>query len=268
MSLDSRPFLSAVLVIVTAAVASAVLFATIPEVRDEMKRLAEEAKRLAFVAAAAVGIGPPEEPYAAAYARLGIPRLSASLLASSKISSSLERLSHEPCDKKAIYAFSEALVDVDEGRIAAQAYLGFGAGCPNGEGDRYRAAELLFNLGDDEKVIEVLAPLIAATPTLGHLHYLRGKALGRLKRYPEAIEDYKITIGLTKNIRDVGEWVFVEMANLYAAMDRPCDAASAIMAFVALDPASRNTGQASKMIEVYSARGCVKKLAPMQLRKL
>jgi hypothetical protein len=71
-----------------------------------------------------------------------------------------------------------------------------------------------------------------------------------------------------KNLRDVGEWVFVEMANLYAAVGRPCDAASAIMAFVAVDPGSRNTGQARKMIEVYSAKGCRPNLAPMELRKL
>ena len=268
MSLDSRPFLSAVLVIVTAAVASALLFATIPEVRDEMKRLADEAKRLAFVTSDAVGIGPPEEPYAAAYARLGIPRLSASLLASSEISSSLARLSQEPCDKKAIFAFGEALVAADE-RVAAQAYLGFGASCSNGEGERYRAAGILFNLGDNDKVIAIMESLIAANPTNGHYHYLRGKAFASLKRYPEAIDDYKNTIGLMKNVRDVGEWVFIEMANLYAAMNRHCDAASAIMAFVAADPANRNTGQARKMIEVYSAKGCAqKKLAPMELRKL
>jgi tetratricopeptide (TPR) repeat protein len=268
MSLDSRPFLSAVLVIVTAAVASAVLFTTIPEVRDEMKGLAEEAKRLAFVAAEAMGVGPPEERYAAVYARLGIPRLSASLLASSKISSSLERLSQERCDKKAIFAFGEALLEADEGRLAAQAYLGFDASCPNGEGERYRAANILFDLGDNDKVIATVEPLIAANPTNAFYHYLRGRARAGLKRYPEAIDDYKSTIGLMKNFRDVGEWVFVEMANLYAAMDRPCDAASAIMAFVAVDPASRDTGQARKMIEVYSAKGCVKKLVPMQLRKL
>jgi len=268
MSLDSRPFLSAVLVIVTAAVASAVLFATIPEFRDEVKHLADEAKRLAFVAADATGIAPSEEPYAAAYARLGIPHLSASLLASSKISSSLTRLSQEPCDKKAIFALGEALVEADESRLAAQAYLGFGASCPNGEGERYRAAGILFNLGDNDKVIATLEPLITANPTNGFYHYLRGRALAGLKRYPEAIDDYKSTIGLMKNFRDVGEWVFIEMANLYAAIDRPCDAASAIMAFVAADPVNRNTGQARKMIEVYSAKGCTQKLAPMQLRKL
>jgi tetratricopeptide (TPR) repeat protein len=174
---DNRPFLSAVLVLVTAAVVSALLFATIPEFRDEVKGLAEEAKRLAFVAAESAGVRPPEEPYAAAYARLRIARLSAALLASSKISSNLARLSQEPCDKKAIFAFGEALAEAGEGRMAAQAYLGFGGSCPNGEGDRYRAAQILFNLGDNEQTIAILEPLISANPTLGHLHYLRGKAL-------------------------------------------------------------------------------------------
>lgn len=213
-------------------------------------------------------MGPSEEPYAAAYARLGISHLSASLLSSAKIASSLTRLSQEPCDKRAIFAFGEALAAADENRLAAQAYLGFGAGCPNGEGERYRAAGILFDLGDNDKVVAITESLITANPTNGHYHYLRGRAFASMKRYPEAIADYKNTIGLMKNVRDVGEWVFIEMANLYAAMDRPCDAASAIMAFVAADPTNRNTGQARKMIEVYSAKGCAQKLAPMDLRKL
>jgi aspartyl protease family protein len=247
--------------VVVTAVLGAVVFTAIPEFRAYVKRVA-------FVTADAVGIRPPEEQYAAAYQRLGLPHLSAELLASSKISDGLARLAREPCDKRAIFAFGEALLGAHENRLAAESYSAFAAHCPNGEGEQNRAAQILFDLGDSEKVIAMLDPLIVGNPTIAYYHYLRGKALANMKRYDKAADDYKSTIELTRNPRDVGEWVFVELANIYAAIGRPCDAASAIMAFVAIDPAGRNTVQTRKMIEVYTTKGCGQKIAPMQIRKL
>jgi aspartyl protease family protein len=258
---SSRPLLFAALFVVAMGVVGAVAFTAVPEFRTYVKRVA-------FVTADAVGIRPPEEQYAVAYRRLGLPHLSVSLLASSKISDGLARLSREPCDKTAIFAFGEALLANHEDRLAAESYFAFAGHCPNGEGEQNRAAQILFNLGDNEKVIAMLDPLLVRNPTIAYYHYLRGKALANVRRYDEAVDDYKSTIELTRNPRDVGEWVFVEMANVYAAVGRPCEAASAIMAFVAIDPAARNTVKARKMIEVYTAKGCGKNLAPMEIRRL
>jgi tetratricopeptide (TPR) repeat protein len=261
IALNSRSLLIGFLIVVAAAVSGAVAFSAIPEFRAY-------AKRLAFVTADAVGIRSPEEQYAAAYQRLGLPHLSTELLASSQISDGLARLAREPCDKRAIFAFSEALLGAHQDRLAAESYSAFAAHCPNGEGEQNRAAQILFDLGDNEKVIAMLDPLIVRNPTVAYYHYLRGKALANMQRYDQAADDYKSTIELTRNPRDVGEWVFVELANIYAANGRPCDAASAIMAFVAIDPAGRNTAKARKMIEVYTAKGCGRKIVPMEIRKL
>jgi aspartyl protease family protein len=258
---SSRPLLSAALVVVVIGVAGAVAFAAVPAFRDYIKRVA-------FLTADAVGIRPSEEQYAAAYQRLGLPHLPTELLASSKIADGLAWLAREPCDKRAIFAFGEALLAAHEDRRAAESYFAFAAHCPNGEGEQNRAAQILFSLGDNEKVIAMVDPLVLRNPTIAYYRYLRGKALANLKRYDEAVDDYKSTIELTRNPRDVGEWVFVEMANIYAAIGRPCDAASAVMAYVAIDPAARNTIKARKMIEVYTAKGCGKNLAPMEIRKL
>ena len=141
----SRPFLSAALVVVVACVAA---FALLPEFGDY-------AKGLVFAVGDAVGIRPPEDQYSAAYKRLGISPLPAKLLASSKISSGLARLAREPCDKAAVFAFGEALLAAHEGRNAADTYLAFAAICPNGEGEQNRAAQILFQLGDSEKVIAI-----------------------------------------------------------------------------------------------------------------
>jgi tetratricopeptide (TPR) repeat protein len=255
---EGRPLLSAAVAI---AIAGAVAFAAVPELRHY-------ATRLAFAAADTVGIALPVDEYSAAYRRLGLTPLPAKLLASAKISSSLERLAREPCDKAAVFALGEALLAAQEGRTAADAYFAFAAACPNSEGEQNRAAQILFQLGDSEKVIAITDALIAKNPTIGSYRYLRGKALANVKRYAEAVEDYKSTIELQKDPRDIGEWVFVEMANVYAAMGRPCDAAVTIMAWAAIDPSVRNTLQTRKMVEQYSAKGCGQNPAPTDIKKL
>ncbi len=255
---DNGLFLSAALALVIAAAIGLVVF---PELR-------ETARRAVFSAAALVGVKPPPDAFAAAYQRLGLAPFPASLLASTKISSSLEILTREPCDKDAIFALGEALVAEHEKRLAADAYSGFASACPNGEGDKYRAAQLLLQLGDSDKTIALANALIEHDPSVANYRYLRGKALAGAKRYAEALADYRSTIQLQKNPRDVGEWVFTEMAEIYAALGKPCEAAVTILAFVAIDPASRNTPKAHKLIAEYSARGCQQNAAPPDLKSL
>jgi tetratricopeptide (TPR) repeat protein len=255
---DGHPFLSAALVL---AVASVAAFAAIPELREYVKGLA-------YATGDAVGIKLPGDGYSAVYGRLGIAPLPARLLATSKISSNLERLAREPCDKTAAFAFGEALLAAHEDRTAADAYFGFAATCPNSEGEQNRAAQILFQLGDSEKVIAITDALIAKNPTIPSFRYLRGKALANMNRYAEALEDYRSTIALQKTPSDIGEWVFVEMANLFAAMGRPCDAAVTILAWVAIDSSTRNTLKTRKMVEEYSAKGCAQNPVATDIKRL
>ncbi len=255
---DSGLFLPLALALV---VALAIGLCVLPELR-------EAARRAAYSAAGLAGVSPPPDAFAAAYQRLGLAPLPASLLASSKISAGLEKLTREPCDKEAMFALGEALVAEHESRLAADAYSGFSAACPNGEGDKYRAAQLLLQLGDSERTVALSDSLIEQHPDVANYRYLRGKALFGAKRYADALADYRSTIQLQKNPRDVGEWVFTEMAEIYAALGRPCEAAMAILAYVAIDPSSRNTPKAHKLIAEYSARGCQPNAAPPDLKSL
>jgi aspartyl protease family protein len=252
-----RPYLIAALML---ALACGGITALIPEVRDD-------AKRLAFTMGDAVGIKLPGDDYSPEHQRIGIPRMSPRLLASSKISSSLEQFAREPCDKKAVFAFGEALLAEDEGRKAANTYLAFAANCPNGDGERFRAAQILFDIGDSGKVIAVTTELIAGNPGIVNYRYMRGRALASVKRYAEAVDDYKSTIDLQINPRNTGEWVFVELANTYAAMGRHCDAAATIEGWAAIDPSARDTPQMRKKVEEYSARGCTNTPSSANIKK-
>src|SRR5262245_26660264 len=160
---ESRwPWFAAV-AIVAAVVAGAI--AAFPPARDYVKGLV-------FGVGEAVGVKTADDRYAAVYQRLGMAPLPARLLTSSQISSALTRLDSEPCDKTAIFAFGETLASASELRRAADAYAGFAAACPNGDGEQYRAADILFLLGDTGKVIATLDPLIARSPAIAHYHYL------------------------------------------------------------------------------------------------
>ena len=255
---DNGLFLSVALALV---IAGAVALVALPELR-------ETARRAGFSAAALIGLKPPPDAFAPAYQRLGLEPLPVPLAVSPKISSSLEKLTSEPCDKEAIFALGEALTAEHEKRLAADAYSGFAAACPNGEGEKYRAALLLQQLGDSDRTIALASALIEHDPSVANYRYLRGKALAGAKRYADALADYRSTIQLQKNPRDVGEWVFTEMAEIYAALGKPCEAALTILAYVAIDPASRNTPKAHKLVAEYSARGCDQNAAQPDLKNL
>jgi aspartyl protease family protein len=265
---SGRPLLIALLVVVALGATGAMAYTAVPEFRAYVNRVAAAVTADAIKAPLQpVQQQLAEERYAAAYQRLnGLPHLPAEVLASATVANGVARLAREPCDKEAIYAFGTALEAAHQGRLAAESYLAFAANCPNGYGERRRAAQVLSGLGDSDKAIAILDPLIAENPAADDLHYLRGRALASVKRYTDAIEDYKATVALM-NQRNIGDWVFVELANLYASTGRPCDAASAIMAYVAIDPGTHDTAKARKLIETYTAKGCGKNLAPMAIRK-
>jgi aspartyl protease family protein len=236
------------IVLASIVVAAAIAFVVVRPARDA-------ARGVVLAAREAVGLGAPD-PYVGVYQRLGVAPIPARLRATSKIADGLERLAREPCDKRAIFALGEGLMTAHEERAAADAYAGFAARCPNGDGEQYRAAEILILLGDNPKAIAIADALALRNPAISAYRYLRGKARAADKRYAEALDDYKSFVELTHNPRDIGDWVFVEMADLYAAMGRPCDAASAILAWVAIDPSTRDTPAARHKAEAYATQGC------------
>ena len=243
---ESRVF--AIATVIAVLVAGLALVA-IPELRDPATRLGRSAASL-------VGVAAPVGDFTEVYTRLGIAPLPASVAASDRIAANLAILAREPCDGKAIAALGEALVKQRAERSAAEALLGFAQACPNGDGARFRAAQILYTLGDNAKVVTILDPLIAKTPGVVNYHYLRGQALAAAERYREALADYASTIELQKNPASLYEKVFREMANIFLATGEPCKAAETILAWIAIAPATRNTPAARKTVDEYAAQGC------------
>jgi aspartyl protease family protein len=97
-------------------------------------------------------------------------------------------------------------------------------------------------------------------------HYLRGVALQGAGDFQRALIDYSDAVELFgKDKKGITSRVFLRMAEVYAALNRYCEAAAPINMWVSLDPASRDTSQTQKMISDYDAKGnCV---APTAFQK-
>jgi tetratricopeptide (TPR) repeat protein len=220
----------------------------------------DRASRWFYSVEEAVGLAPSQQQFAGTYRRLGISDVPSRLFAQDRISKSLTRLSQEACDRQAIYSLANALAADGEQRQAATALMNFSLSCQGSENEQAAAGQLFLKLGDAEQALAVANALTSAKPEIANFHYFRAKALVAAGHGVEAVDEYKSTIDLNPSPRQVGEWVFLELADLYATLDRPCDAAKTIVDWVAIDPAARNTMQAHKLVETYAARGCA--LAP------
>jgi Flp pilus assembly protein TadD len=211
--------------------------------------------RAFYVLEEASGLAPSQQQIAATYRQLGIPVLPSRLFAQDRVADSLTHLAHEACDHQAIGSLANALVAGGEQRLAATALMSFSLSCHGTENEQAAAGQLFLQLGDSEKALAVANALTSAKPEAANFHYFRGRALAVAGRGTEAVNEYKSTIDLSQSPRQIGEWVFIELANLYAALDRPCDAAQTIMTWIAIDPATRNTARAHKHVETYAAAG-------------
>jgi len=234
---------------VAIAGALTVAFVAFPDLRDFLRREA-------YSAASAVGAPTPADEYAPVYARLEFEPLRAGLVAKPKISAPLAKLLREPCDKRAVAALAEALILEGEERVAARIYRGFSAACPNTAMEKGRAGELFLRIGDTDAAIAIADVLISEQPIFPDFHYLRARALFAAKRYDAAIAEYRTTIELFHDRAKVHERLFVELANAYVAVGKPCEAAFSVFSWIALDPGRRSTPGARKRVEEYGALGC------------
>jgi len=235
--------------VVAVVAALAVALVTLPDLRDFLRREA-------YTAASLVGAQTPADEYAPIYARLEVEPLRAGLVASPKISAPLAKLLREPCDKRAIAALAEGLIIEGEDRVAARTYRGFAAACPESAMEKGKAGELFLRIGDTDNALAIADSLISEQPVFADFHYLRARALAAAKRYDAAIGEFKTSIELFHDRAMVHERLFLELANAYVAVGKPCEAALAILSWVALDPPRRSTSGARKRVEEYGALGC------------
>ncbi|MGA2126362.1 MAG: TIGR02281 family clan AA aspartic protease [Xanthobacteraceae bacterium] len=193
--------------------------------------------------------------FSALYQRYGMTPLGRGAAGDYKLSSLLASLQKEPCDKQAIFQASLALENMRAIRGAAEMLKGFADVCPDGSGERYRASELYYLLGDYDTAVKLSSDLINHRPDAQNAYFVRAKSEQGLKRYAAAIEDYATLIRLLPDTKSIVSEVFTRMSESYEKLDRPCEAIGPLQTYVALDSESRSTPPLLKRIAALAAKG-------------
>lgn len=193
--------------------------------------------------------------FAALYQRYGMVPLGASVAASSKVNSLLVSLQKEPCDKQAVFQASNALENLRARRSAAEMLKGFADACPEGNGDRYRASELYYLLGDYDMAVKLSSDVIDHQPDAQNAYFVRAKSEQGLKQYASAIEDYATLISLLPDMKSIVSEVFTRMSDSYDMLNRPCEAIGPIQTYIALDSEKRSMPSLLKRIAALAAKG-------------
>jgi clan AA aspartic protease (TIGR02281 family) len=200
---------------------------------------------------------PPPGPsrFLAVYEALRIAPLDASLETDINLRRALANLQLEKCDKSAIYAAAQALAKEQQQRVAATMLEGFSAECSNGLEELRAAADFYYQVSDNQKALSLTTALVRDHPDRDDFWYIHAKIQAALRMYDDALVSFTKTISLHHPQAALGEWVFTEMAETYAALHRYCDAMQPIVNWASLDPPSRSNPRTDALIENYRRLG-------------
>jgi clan AA aspartic protease (TIGR02281 family) len=193
--------------------------------------------------------------FAALYQKYSMTPLGAGVAGTSKVNSLLTSLQKEPCDKRTVFQASLALEDLRALRGAAEMLKGFADACPESGGERYRASELYYLLGDYDMAVKLSSGVIDHQPDAQNAYFVRAKSEQGLKQYASAIEDYATLISLLPNAKSIVSEVFTRMSDSYDMLNRPCEAIGPIQTYIALDSEKRSTPPLQKRIGALAAKG-------------
>lgn len=191
----------------------------------------------------------------AAYEKLGVPTLPPHIALNPDVHASFDQLRREPCDRTAILTFTRAIGNLGYRREAANGLVRFGSNCGHGEDAFYEAGNWLMGLSDFEGALKLADGLVEAVPASPDVRLLRGLALEGLGRREQALPDYFSTIQLVGDIKGVSSLPFEKISNIYASLQRYCEAITPLQIWVSVDPASRDTSQVKALIADYVRKG-------------
>jgi aspartyl protease family protein len=197
----------------------------------------------------------PDVRFDTLYRKYSMNPLTTRIAGNHRVDGPLATLQKEPCDRQAVFQTTSGLEALRALRGAAEMLKGFADICPDGDGERYHASELLYLLGDYDMAIRLSSELIDHRPDVQRPYFLRARSEQNLKQYAAAIEDYTTFIRLLPNAKVASSEVFSRMSDSYEKLDQPCEAIGPIQTYIALDNEKRSTPQLLKRIVALAAKG-------------
>lgn len=196
----------------------------------------------------------PDEVFATVYSRLG--NLPVRAARDPYVWLRLEELKREPCDQKSIDDLATALDKLGYRREAAGSLYNFVKVCGAPVTALHKATQIFLSLTDYAMAAEIADEFIRRAPDDHNAHYLRGVALEGAGDYARALTDYADAIELFgPDKKHISSVVFLRMAKAYAALGRYCEAATPILMWVSIDPATHDTSQTQKIVADYEQKG-------------
>ena len=151
--------------------------------------------------------------------------------------------------------FADALMAAGYPREADTSLLGFAKRCGDSDAVELRRHKALLKASDFSNALAVANDLVGSDPVKATYRYARGQTYEQLRDFEGALRDYIVTVQLLGTPSRVAGFHFYDIARMYAALGRFCDAITAVETFVAFSPAARRTQQSVSMILEYSKKG-------------
>jgi clan AA aspartic protease (TIGR02281 family) len=178
-----------------------------------------------------------------------------SILERPAIAEQLDVLSREKCDRQAIYQLSQALEEAGRRREGAQSLVGFSDNCKGYADGIRRAINLLLDISDYPRSVELADRLIEMEPNDDNGYYLRALAYERSNQCENAIADYSSAIALFGNKDKISSVAYESMSRCYEELGQYCDAMAPIESWVAINPGEYDNDQTRGILKRLSSKG-------------
>jgi aspartyl protease family protein len=177
------------------------------------------------------------------------------ILERSAVARQLGALSRERCDREAVYRLSKELEKESYRREAAQGLVRFSDNCGGYADGIRRAVNLLLDISDYPRSIELADRLIEMEPNSDNGYFLRAVAYERSNQCEKAIADYSSAIELFGDKDRISSVSYESMSKCYEELGQYCDAMAPIESWVAIDPGSHDNDQTRSIIRRLSSKG-------------
>src|SRR5262245_30755409 len=138
------------------------------------------------------------------------------------VAKQLGALSRERCDQKAAYELSKSLEHESYRRQGAEALVAFSDRCGGYADGIRRAINLLLDVSDYDRSIELAGKLIGMEPNNDNGYFLRAVAYDRGEQCEKAIADYATAIELFADKDHISSVAYDAMSHCYEKLGQYC----------------------------------------------
>lgn len=172
-----------------------------------------------------------------------------------KLTPILREYTADYCDPRSKYKLIARVAEAGFLKIAAKLSVDQYEQCAKDIPYLAYASTYYQTLGEYPKALEIINRAIELDPAGPNYRYRRGKIYEALGNYDKALIDQISALDLLGKPQEIGAQQFYEIATMYAALKRFCEAATPLDTYISFNPATRRTPQLARLIDEYLSKG-------------